>query len=110
MSACRGFDREPHDVDEVLPTRGMYARFCSSCREARAATQRRPRGAIAIDDSSFEGKARSLVSVGRRVDRAIADVKKHEAQRREVRRLAAEALEAWKATCARLAGVGDQSP
>lgn len=98
-------------------SRGVYANLCPDCIAATRPTHSaRTRAAVQRDHrrdvdetgaETFEAKARTLVSHGRSLDRAIRDVRQIEMDRAEKRRLLREAAEGWKAACLRLAGAAE---
>lgn len=101
---------------EEMPRRGPYANRCAVHRQEVADRIRAggrkggaslgPRGTH--DGDSFEAKAKTLVSHGRRVDSALADVRLRALGLNDAKTLAREALEQWKQACLRLASAGER--
>jgi hypothetical protein len=87
---------EPGCETPVAQPAGRWSR-CTEHRLARERGGATAKSNGASEDAGFEERARGLVSVGRKVDRALARYRpaKSEAQ---------DALAEWKATLRRLAG------
>lgn len=105
---CRNGDGRPVCGDE----KGPFKNLCAECKkkavESRSATHRaRSDTRRDIDDATFEGKARALVSAGRVLDKRIAGVKERRNQLRDEMTLLREAADLWRDTCRRLADAPD---
>lgn len=105
--SCKICGRE----EDGIPARGKYAHLCAEHRAAKSAmaasekADRAKRLAPIDPENTFEGKAKSLVLAGRRVDQALADVRLKSVGLDDSKTLARQALEQWRATCQRLAEV-----
>lgn len=110
MKRCRKC--EVGDAGDA-PARGPYANLCRECRSERGrnmASRRTPgqrddrRAVDGLRSETYEAKAKTLISHGRQLDRAIRDVRTLELQRGDALRLLWEASEGWRTACLRLAG------
>lgn len=103
---CR-IDSCPNEVRAGAPERGPWANLCpehhtvevAKRRAERQAAPSRPRtnGSGPSSDASFEKRAKGLVAVGRRLDRAIARYRPAKVEMEE-------AMQAWRTICRELAG------
>lgn len=88
---------------------GPYRWCCGSCKAAKIEKRRTTAtgAAIAIDDATFEGKAKALVSAGRQLDKALDQTKKTKLSHNEALRILSDAAGVWRTTCERLATVAE---
>lgn len=101
--------QQHYDGRRELIGRQSAAAFAAARAEGRpgAKASRSYTADDGAGEETFEAKAKALVSYGRRLDRAIYEVKKTKVAHVDAVSLTREAMEHFKQACLRLAGAAD---